>query len=77
MLKGRAFVNTEDVREVAAPVLRHRIITNFNAEADGVSPDTIVSRLTELVPADSSKATRVGRLPEVFRSADAGEARRA
>ena len=77
MLKGRAFVNTEDVREVAAPVLRHRIITNFNAEADGVSPDTIVGRLTELVPADSSKATRVGRLPEVFRSADAGEARRA
>ncbi len=77
MLKGRAFVNTEDVREVAAPVLRHRIITNFNAEADGVSPDTIVGRLTELVPADSSKATRGGRLPEVFRSADAGEARRA
>jgi MoxR-like ATPase len=77
MLKGRAFVNTEDVREVAAPVLRHRIITNFNAEADGVSPDTIVGRLTALIPADPSKATRGGRLPEVFRPADAGEARRA
>jgi MoxR-like ATPase len=77
MLKGRAFVNTEDVREVAAPVLRHRIITNFNAEADGVSPDSIVRRLTDLIPTDSSKAPRGGRLPEVFRSADAGEARRA
>jgi MoxR-like ATPase len=77
MLKGRAFVNTEDVREVAAPVLRHRIITNFNAEADGVSPDSIVRRLTDLIPTDSSKAPRGGRLPEVFRSADSGEARRA
>ncbi len=76
MLKGRAFANTEDVRHVAAPVLRHRIITNFNAEADGVSPDRIVQRLTELVPADSAKAHPGGRLPEVFRSRDAGEARR-
>ncbi len=78
MLKGRAFANTEDVREVAAPVLRHRIITNFNAEADGVSPDTIVR------PPDGTGRGRLqqrrpkgGRLPEVFRSADAGEARRA
>ena len=59
-------------REVAAPVLRHRIITNFNAEADGVSPDGIVGRLTELVASESSKASKGGRLPEVFRSADAG-----
>jgi len=72
MLHGRAFANTDDVREVAAPVLRHRIITNFNAEADGVSPDGIVRRLTELVASESSKASKSGRLPEVFRSADAG-----
>jgi len=77
MLKGRAFANTEDVREVAAPVLRHRIITNFNAEADGVSPDGIVRRLTELVAADLTRAPKGGRLPEVFRSADAGETHRA
>jgi MoxR-like ATPase len=77
MLKGRAFANTEDVREVAAPVLRHRIITNFNAEADGVSPDGIVRRLTELVGTDSTRAPKGGRLPEVFRSADAGETHRA
>jgi MoxR-like ATPase len=53
MLKGRAYANTEDVREVAPPVLRHRIITNFNAEADGVTPDVVVSRLTELLGKDS------------------------
>jgi MoxR-like ATPase len=32
----------EDIRSVAGPVLRHRIITNFNAEAEGVKPDDIV-----------------------------------
>jgi len=77
MLKGRAFANTEDVREVAAPVLRHRIITNFNAEADGVTPDGIVRRLAELFASDSTRSPKGGRLPEVFRSADAGEAHRA
>jgi MoxR-like ATPase len=82
MLRGRAFANTEDVREVAAPVLRHRIITNFNAEADGVSPDGIVRRLTELVASESTKiskggTSKGGRLPEVFRPADAGETHRA
>ncbi len=39
MLQGRAFASTDDVRAVAAPVLRHRIVTNFNAEADGVTAD--------------------------------------
>jgi MoxR-like ATPase len=82
MLRGRSFANTEDVREVAAPVLRHRIITNFNAEADGVSPDGIVRRLTELVASESTKiskggTSKGGRLPEVFRPADAGETHRA
>jgi MoxR-like ATPase len=76
MLQGRAFANTEDVRQVAAPVLRHRIITNFNAEADAITPDVIVTRLTDLIPTEPTKASRGGRLPEVFRSADAGETHR-
>jgi MoxR-like ATPase len=36
LLKGRYHVSTEDIRQVALPVLRHRIVTNFNAEAEGV-----------------------------------------
>ena len=48
VLYGRTYASTEDVRAVAAPVLRHRIITNYNAEADGVKPDEIVKRLIEL-----------------------------
>jgi MoxR-like ATPase len=54
ILKGRYFVSTEDIREVAAPVLRHRILTNFNAEADGVHSDAIVRKLIETLPADAT-----------------------
>jgi MoxR-like ATPase len=50
MLGGRFFVTTEDIRAVAHPVLRHRVITNFNAESSGTSPDKVIDRLLEEVP---------------------------
>ncbi len=50
LLKGRYHVSTEDIRQVALPVLRHRIVTNFNAEAEGVKSDAIVKRLIEHIP---------------------------
>lgn len=50
VLKGRFHVSCEDVRAVALPVLRHRIITNFNAEADGIKSDHIVQRLVDFIP---------------------------
>jgi MoxR-like ATPase len=50
MLAGRFFVTTDDVRAVAHPVLRHRVITNFNAESGGISPDKVVDRLMEEIP---------------------------
>jgi MoxR-like ATPase len=56
VLNGRPYVSCEDVRAVAPPVLRHRIITNFNAEADGVKPDDIVRRLIDIVPREAEKA---------------------
>jgi MoxR-like ATPase len=56
VLNGRPYVSCEDVRAVAPPVLRHRIMTNFNAEADGVKPDDIVRRLIDLVPREAEKA---------------------
>ncbi len=46
-LNGRFFVAADDIRAVAPPVLRHRIITNFTAEAEGVTPDTIVEQLLD------------------------------
>jgi MoxR-like ATPase len=56
VLHGRYYVSCEDIRAVAGPVLRHRIITNFNAEAEGVKPDDIIRRLTDLIPRDPNEA---------------------
>ncbi len=47
MLSGRYTPSVEDVRETALPVLRHRIVTNFTAEAEGVKTEDIVRRLLE------------------------------
>jgi MoxR-like ATPase len=50
LLKGRYNVSEEDIRHVAIPVLRHRIVTNFHAEAEGVKSDRIVQKLIEFIP---------------------------
>jgi MoxR-like ATPase len=50
ILGGRYAPSCEDVRSVAKPVLRHRIVTNFNAEADGITTVDIVERLLKEVP---------------------------
>jgi MoxR-like ATPase len=49
-LYGRSCATTEDVAAIARPVLRHRVIVNFNAEAEGLTPDTIADRLLERTP---------------------------
>jgi MoxR-like ATPase len=71
VLHGRYYVSTEDIRAVAGPVLRHRIITNFNAEAEGVKPDDIVNRLIKVIPVSENEAEQSGKLPKIFKSADA------
>jgi len=45
ILHGRYHATTEDVKAVALPVLRHRVITTFNAEAAGISSEEVVKRL--------------------------------
>ena len=50
LLKGRYHVSTEDIRAVAVPVLRHRVVTNFNAEAEGIKSDSIVKKLIDYIP---------------------------
>jgi MoxR-like ATPase len=54
-LDGRVAVSPEDVRRVAHPVLRHRVLPNFAAEADGVTSDPLVDALLAHVPAPSSR----------------------
>jgi MoxR-like ATPase len=48
-LDGRFSVSIDDVRKVAVPVLRHRIITNFQAQAEGRSTDDVVRQLLQHV----------------------------
>jgi len=50
VLHGRFNVSCDDVRAVAAPVLRHRIFTNFNADSEGVAVEDVVGRLIREVP---------------------------
>ena len=50
VLDGRSFVSTDDIRAVAHPVLRHRVITNFSAESSGITPDRVIDRLLAEIP---------------------------
>jgi MoxR-like ATPase len=54
LLSGRAAVSPDDVRRVAQPVLRHRVLPNFAADADGVSAEQIVAAVVRHVPAPES-----------------------
>ena len=69
VLHGRTYVAQEDIRAVAPPVLRHRIRTNFNADAEGVTSEAIVTRLISATSVDDGEDP--GQLPQVFRPADA------
>jgi MoxR-like ATPase len=50
LFDGRPFVIPEDVKAAALPALRHRIVLSYEAEADGLDPDAVVSRILALVP---------------------------
>jgi MoxR-like ATPase len=50
LLDGRSVPAPEDVRKVALPVLRHRLLLNFQAEADGLDADQIIGRVLEAIP---------------------------
>jgi MoxR-like ATPase len=54
LLQGRFHVACSDLRAVARPVLRHRILTNFRAEADGIDVEDIIGRLLEAIPEPKS-----------------------
>ena len=50
LLDNRKTVSIEDVRKVAYPALRHRLILNFEAQAEGIDPDTIIREILLSVP---------------------------
>jgi MoxR-like ATPase len=67
-LHGRPGVELDDIKWVAKPVLRHRVLLNFAAEAEGHTSDTLVERILETVDPNRSEALVDGGLPKVLGS---------
>jgi len=67
LLCGRYHVSTDDIMAVAKPVLRHRIITNFAAASEGITPDTIIERLIAETPAHEGAIAKDGSLASVLK----------
>jgi MoxR-like ATPase len=55
VLRGRFHVTTDDITALALPVLRHRVVPTFNAEAEGIKIDDIIQRIIAAVPRGESK----------------------
>jgi MoxR-like ATPase len=54
LMRGRTHVSFEDIKALAHPILRHRILPNFHAESEKVTTDQIIDRLLEVVPVPRS-----------------------
>jgi MoxR-like ATPase len=54
LMHGRHHISVKDIHALAKPILRHRVIPNFYAEAEGVTSDRVIDELLEAVPAPSS-----------------------
>ena len=68
LLYGRAHVTTEDIKALAFPVLRHRILTNFTAASEGVTTDVVVKKLLEETPDKEGDLTKDERFKKMFTS---------
>ncbi len=67
-LDGRTSVTIEDIRAVAAPVFRHRLVTTYAAQAEGQTPDRVVEKLLADIPERSGIKDADGQLAAVLRS---------
>jgi len=56
ILNGRLHVTTDDIQKVAHPVLRHRLVTTFHADAEGITTDQVIDRLLATVPLPQEQA---------------------
>ena len=60
-MDGRFSIDPEDIRRIALPVLRHRVATNFQAQAEGMDTDAIVTKLLQdIKPPEPEKLARAG-----------------
>ena len=68
LVHGRPHVALEDIREMAKPVLRHRLVVNFAAESDGITSDDIIERLLEVTPTHEDQLINDDRFQKIFAS---------
>ncbi|MDG2199723.1 MAG: AAA family ATPase [Phycisphaerales bacterium] len=67
VLSGSSHVTCEHIKDVALPVLRHRILTNFNAESDGITTEMIINELLEWLPLDDTDSDTRKQMDQVMR----------
>jgi MoxR-like ATPase len=68
LLQGRTHVACEDVRALAKPVLRHRLVLSFTAESEGVTPDQLIERIIAITPTREDELSRDARFQAIFAS---------
>ncbi|MFO0904122.1 MAG: MoxR family ATPase [Pirellulales bacterium] len=68
LLHGRTHVSTDDIQALAKPVLRHRLVVNFAAEAEGVTTDDVIDRLVSTTPTKEDELTSDARFQKIFAS---------
>jgi MoxR-like ATPase len=66
VLRGRHHLATDDIRELCRPVLRHRIVTNYSAEAEGYTTDKIIDRVLEAVQPNETDVERHDRFQSLL-----------
>ncbi len=67
-LDGRPEVDVEDIKAMAAPVLRHRMVLNYNAESQGQTPETVIKKLIDHIPMHASAKESHGRIESVLKA---------
>ncbi|HYW80228.1 MAG TPA: MoxR family ATPase [Thermoguttaceae bacterium] len=68
LLEGRTHVTCDDIQMLAKPVLRHRLVLNFTAESEGVTPDVLVDRILAVTPTKEDELTSDARFKTIFAS---------
>ncbi|NCX98259.1 MAG: MoxR family ATPase [Planctomycetia bacterium] len=68
LLQGRSHVTADDIRVLAPPVLRHRIVVGFAAESEGVTPDAVIERILSSTPSHEDELARDPRFQTIFAS---------
>jgi MoxR-like ATPase len=66
LLYGRTHVQTDDIKALALPVLRHRILTNFTAASEGISTDKVIDRILRDTPSTEGELTKDERFKKIF-----------